>query len=289
MSRILVVGNVTLDIIHGVDHYPVEDEELRASSQRRVRGGNAATTAYVLAQHGHQVSFAGTLADDAEGQRLGAELARAGVDTRYSQIVPHSVCPLSCITLNQQSGSRTIVHFRDLPEYPASVFAVIPLGEYDWFHFEGRNLTQLPTMLAQLQQVRIDQPISLEIEKARPGIDQLFAFADVLLFSRAYAMASGCIQVSQLLKQVHAQAEQAILVCSWGEHGAFACLPDGTELHAAAQVVSEICDSVGAGDTFNAGVIHSLLGGQTVPAALAYANALAAKKLRQSGFDKLIG
>ena len=47
MSRILVVGNATLDIIHSVDHYPAEDEELRASTQRRVRGGNAATTAYV--------------------------------------------------------------------------------------------------------------------------------------------------------------------------------------------------------------------------------------------------
>jgi ketohexokinase len=289
MSRILVVGNVTLDIIHTVDHYPREDEELRALSQRRARGGNAATTAYILAQYGHQVSFAGTLADDAGGQLLAAELMRVGVDIQYCQHVSDGVCPLSCITLNQQTGSRTIVHYRDLPEYAASAFAAIPLGEYDWFHFEGRNLSQLPTMLAHLHQLRIDQPISLEIEKARPGIESLFGYADVLLFARAYAGARGCDQASQLFQQVHAQTGQAILICSWGEQGAFARLADGTDWHEPAQAVSDICDSVGAGDTFNAGVIHALRSGQIVPAALRSANALAAKKLQQAGFDKLVG
>lgn len=288
MGRILVVGNVTLDIIHDVDHYPLEDEELRALAQTVRRGGNAANTAVVLAQHGHQVSFAGTLADDAYGHDLTAELASAGIDLRYCQIIPAAASPFSCITHNQQTGSRTIVHYRDLPEYTAAAFAAIPLPEYDWFHFEGRNIEQGLQMLAQLQQVRIDQPISIEIEKARPGTEQLFSHADVLLFSRAFATARGCEDAEQLFNLVREQAKQAILVCSWGELGAFACLPDGVTFHQAAEEVSHICDSVGAGDTFNAGLIHSLLSGQRLQAALAYANALAAKKLRQPGFDKLV-
>ena len=287
MGKILVVGNVTLDLIHSVDHYPAEDEEVRASAQRRQRGGNAANTACVLAQHGHRVSFAGTLADDANGQYLGAELAREGVDLSYCQVIPASVCPLSCITHNQQSGSRTIVHYRDLPEYAATMFATIPLSEYDWFHFEGRNLEQTRLMLELLQRVRIDQPISIEFEKARPGIEQLFAYADVLLFSRAFAEARACTDAGQLFARVP-QLDSAILVCSWGELGAFARSPEGAVIHQAAQRVSQICDSVGAGDTFNAGVIHSLLSGQRLQMALAYANELAAKKLRQVGFDQLI-
>jgi ketohexokinase len=288
MSRILVVGNVTLDIIHSVDHYPSEDEELRASSQRRQRGGNAANTACVLAQHGHQVSYAGTLADDSDGQYLGAELARAGVDWRYCQVIPAAASPLSCITHNLQTGSRTIVHYRDLPEYPASAFAAIPLTEYDWFHFEGRNLAQLPRMLEQVHRIRIDQPISIEVEKARPGIEQLFGFADVLLFARAYATARDCPDARQLFSQVQALAEQAILVCGWGEQGAYAHSPDGTFLEQAAEPLGQIDDSVGAGDTFHAGLIHGLLSGQRLQEALGYASALAAKKLRQPGFDRLV-
>lgn len=288
MSRILVVGNLTLDIVHSVDHYPVEDDEIRATAQRYQRGGNAANTAVVLAQHGHRVSFAGTLADDVHGQEQAAELAHTGIEMRYSQVIANSRCPLSCITHNLQTGSRTIVHYRDLPEYTVAAFAAIPLAEFDWFHFEGRNLPQLKLMLEQLHRVRVDQPISLEIEKARPGIEQLFAYADVLVFSRAYARAKQCDTAGQLFDQVQDRIKDAILVCSWGEQGAYARTHEGVDLHRAALPIKRICDSIGAGDTFNAGLIQGLLSGQALPTALAYANALAAKKLQQVGFDRLV-
>lgn len=288
MSRILVVGNATLDIIHSVEHYPHEDEELRASAQRRQRGGNAANTAVVLAQHGHRVSFAGSLADDAAGREIRAELVRAGIELDHCQVFSEGRSPLSCITHNIQTGSRTIVHFRDLPEYSTEAFAGIPLDEYDWFHFEGRNLPPLRHMLEQLQRVRVDQPISIEIEKRRPGIEQLYGFADVLLFSRAFARACGYPTAMELFAQVQAQAGRAMLISSWGEEGAYARQQPGEGLHEPARMVAKICDSVGAGDTFNAGVIHSLLSGRSLSAALAYANELAAKKLSQYGFDQLL-
>lgn len=288
MSRILVVGNATLDIVHSVPHYPAEDEELRATTQRRQRGGNAANTAVVLAQHGHRVSFAGSLADDPAAQEIRADLAHFGVDLGACQVIPASQSPLSCITHNQQTGSRTIVHYRDLAEYNSAAFAALPLSEFDWFHFEGRNLHALAGMLAHLRQVRVDQPISVEVEKDRPGISQIFGLADVLLFSRAFARARDCDSAPALFSQVQAQARGAILVCGWAEQGAYARAASGDLVHQPAQFVDTICDSVGAGDTFNAGLIHSLLSGRALTAALSYGNALAAKKLRQPGFAHLI-
>jgi len=288
MSKILVVGNLTLDIVHSVAGYPAEDTEIRATAQRFQRGGNGATTALVLAQHGHRVSFAGTLGDDHYSQQLAGELTDAGIDMQYCHIIADGACPLSCITHNQQSGSRTIVHYRELAEYPAAAFTHIALTEYDWFHFEGRNLEQLAQMLTQLQQVRRDQAVSLEIEKARPGIEQLFSQADILLFSRAYAAAKQIDTPAGLFEQTRREHGEAILVCAWGEQGAYAQTRTGEMLHAPAHAVAHICDSIGAGDTFNAGMIHGLLSGQTLSAALDYANALAARKLQQVGFEKLV-
>ena len=287
MSKVLVVGNTTFDILHSLDHYPREDEELRAREQHLQRGGNAANTACVLAQHGHRVSFAGTLADDVYAQAIRDDLAHYGIDTQYCQLIAGAASPLSCITLNQQTGSRTIVHYRDLPEYEATRFASIPLTEYDWFHFEGRNLEQTRQMLEALHQVRVDQPISIEIEKPRPGIEQLFGYADVLLFSRVYAMAHACDSATELFARVRKQTDQPILVCSWGERGAFASPANEVLLEVEAEPVRSIIDSVGAGDTFNAGIIHALLSGQTLQSALEYANRLAAKKLGQFGFNNL--
>ncbi len=42
--RILGVGTATLDLINSVAAYPPEDSEVRASAQRRARGGNCANT-----------------------------------------------------------------------------------------------------------------------------------------------------------------------------------------------------------------------------------------------------
>ena len=44
MSYILAVGNVTWDVIQQVEHYPQENEEMRASEQWQDSGGNAANT-----------------------------------------------------------------------------------------------------------------------------------------------------------------------------------------------------------------------------------------------------
>lgn len=47
---IVVAGGVYLDELHHVPAYPGEDATVRASVVRRRRGGNAATTAVVLAE-----------------------------------------------------------------------------------------------------------------------------------------------------------------------------------------------------------------------------------------------
>jgi len=73
--HILGVGIVTLDIINIVEHYPAEDEEVRALSQRMCRGGNTANTLDVLAQFGHTCNWTGTLANDANANvRNGHEI-----------------------------------------------------------------------------------------------------------------------------------------------------------------------------------------------------------------------
>ena len=46
-------------------------------------------------------------------------------------------------------------------------------------------------------------------------------------------------------------------------------------------------DTIGAGDTFNAGIIHSLLLGNSVEAALTFACRLAGSKCGMLGFDGL--
>ena len=52
MAKLLGTCNATLDIIHLVDSYPKENDEVRCSERCVRRGGNLANTLVVLSQPG---------------------------------------------------------------------------------------------------------------------------------------------------------------------------------------------------------------------------------------------
>ncbi|MDD5393039.1 MAG: PfkB family carbohydrate kinase [Thiothrix sp.] len=284
MSFILITGNATLDIVNVVDHYPHEDEEMRALRQWSDVGGNAANVARVLAAHRHRCDWAGVIASDADGKAILKKLADCPVGTEYASHQPGN-SPVSYITLNQQNGSRTIVHHRDLPELSAEDFARIPVERYDWLHFEGRNVAELSKMLAFARDAIFDQPLSLEIEKDREGLETLVPLVDVVMFSRAYAQAQGFTDAQSFLLDRQAKHGCVWMTCTWGDQGAWAIDQLGVVFHAPALAVEKVVDTVGAGDTFNAGLIHALATGQLLEEALQYAVKLAGQKVQQQGFD----
>ena len=285
MASILAVGIATLDIINSVDGYPAEDAEVRATAQRICRGGNATNTLAVLSQLGHHGAWAGVLVDDPDARHITADLARHRIDTSAVVKLSHGKSPTSYILHNSRNGSRTIVHYRDLPEYPTSAFSALDLSTYHWLHFEGRNVAETRQMMAAARRHRPKLPCSLEIEKERPDIDQLIGLADVVIFSRPFAIGRGYAGATAFLLNIQKQASRSLLICSWGEDGAYALDRDGGLHHSPAFPPSQVVDTLGAGDTFNAGVIDACLQGLQPPAMLRHACQLAGQKCGHPGLD----
>ena len=287
MPSILIVGNAVLDIVLGIDHYPQEDEEMRAASRRLSLGGNAANTARVLAGLGHEVALLASLAPDADAAELRRLLEEAGVDTRHLVSAAGGHTPVSYILLHEAHGSRTIVHHRDLAELAFGNFRALPLERFAWIHFEGRNVAEVRRMMAQLRESGFAGRVSVEIEKDRPQIDDLMAHADLVLFSRALAETRRFPDAPALLAAAHGLAPGAAMTCTWGDQGAWALDTQGALHHCPAFVPTKVVDTVGAGDVFNAGMIDALLGGAALEQALPAATRLAGTKVGQAGFDGL--
>ncbi|MEJ2308847.1 MAG: PfkB family carbohydrate kinase [Gammaproteobacteria bacterium] len=285
--RVLGVGIATLDIINSVDGYPREDDEVRARSQRRSRGGNATNTLTVLSSLGHACSWAGVLPADHESREVEMILQSADIDLSEVRRLGEGRLPTSFITLNIRNGSRTIVHYRDLPEYRAAWFDAIDLRPFDWIHFEGRAPEELGLMLRRAAKAGVR--VSLEVEKPRPGIESLFALPDVLLFSREYARAQGSDSAAALLQSVGANEfdRRPLCFCTWGDAGAWALTTDDMLYHQPAFEVPRVLDTIGAGDVFNAGVIAALLDGSDAREALRCACELAAVKCGRIGLENL--
>lgn len=288
MAKILGIGNLVLDTILTLEHYPQEDDEVRAQSRLFRFGGNTANTLYVLSQLGHEPAIACTLATDEQAKHLKKSLQEHGISTEHIQRFIKGATPTSYVLVSKATGSRSISHYRDLPELDFEHFAKIEVEDYDWLHFEGRNLNALPGMLNIAKTFLDNQPISLEIEKARDGIEALFSSANLLLFSHHYAKQKGYVDAPSLLKEIHKAAPTANLVCTWGDQGAWSLSASGELHHEPAQPIKKAVDTLGAGDTFNAGVIHALLSGSCLKEAVHQASLLAARKCQQAGLDNLL-
>lgn len=282
--RILAVGIATLDIINRVANYPNEDDEVRALGQQQVRGGNATNTLVVLSQLGHQADWAGSLADDPDSQAILDDLARYQIGTDHCMVHAGGKVPTSYVTLSAATGSRSIVHYRDLPEFPAEAFAFIDLKDYDWVHFEGRSVPDLARMLERTRHAGV--PCSLEVEKPRDDIEDLFALPDLLLFSRAYAQHAGYTRPDEFLADVPPEGREAY--CAWGDVGAWVRDAAGHIQHAPAVAVPEVIDTLGAGDVFNAAVIDARVRELSPKEALSAGCALAGHKCRQQGLAGLV-
>ena len=282
MAKILLVGTATLDIVYTLKRYPTEDEEMRAEGLRMCRGGNAANTAIVLSGLGHECAFAGMLADAPETSVITADFAQHDVDFSWSPLVAGRP-PTSSIYLS--GHHRAIVHYRDLRELCFEDFACIDLTAFDWMHFEGRNVAELSRMLRRVKDVCPHVPISLEVEKPRDDIDALLHLPSLLVCSKGYAVARGFDDPQRFLRELALQAPQANLVVGWGEKGAFALGLNGEEHHSPAFLPACNVDTLGAGDTFNAGLINACLKGLNFQQVTESACNIAGRKCGVVGFD----
>jgi ketohexokinase len=288
MAKILGIGNAVLDTILSIPDYPKENQEIRASEKRFSTGGNVNNTLYVLNQFGHQSHLCTTLATDSEAKKLLSGLKKRRISTKHIQTFIQGQTPHSFITINKKNGHRTIIHYRDLPEVTFEHFAKITVEEFDWLHFEGRNIENLSGMLNIAKTFLTTQPISLEVEKPRKGIELLFGQAHLIIFSHHYAHEKGFSNGLELLQQIQKSTPNTKLVCTWGEKGVWFADINHPVQHIKAEAIDPVVDTLGAGDTFNAALIHHLIQGEPLNESVKQANTFAAQKCRQLGLDNLL-
>ncbi|XP_005998753.1 ketohexokinase isoform X2 [Latimeria chalumnae] len=250
-KRVLCIGLVCLDIISVVERFPEEDSDTRCLSQRWQRGGNASNSCTVLSLLGVPCAFMGSLA-------------------------PGRVA-------------------ENLPDVTAEDFQKVDLSRYMWIHWEGRNASEQVKMIKRVEEHNAALPVeerisvSVEIEKTREELYQLFAHGDVVFISKDVARRFGFHSAPEALKGLYGRVKKgACLICAWADKGADALGPDGVLLHSDAFPPTALVDTLGAGDTFNASVIFCLSRGKSLQEALTFGCQTAGKKCGIQGYDGIV-
>lgn len=295
VKKILCVGLVCLDIINVVDKYPEEDTDSRCLSQRWQRGGNASNSCTVLSLLGAPCAFMGSLSAGPVADFILEDFQKFHIDV--SLVFEHTQCvaPASVVISNISTGSRTILHMNsNLPDVTLEDFSRVNLNHFKWIHWEARNAEEQVKMIQQVviynsslpQKQRIT--ISVEIEKTRESLYQLFPLGDVVFVSKDVARHFGFQTAEAAVKGLYWRVKLgAVLVCAWAEKGADALGPDGLLVHSDAFPPDTLVDTLGAGDTFNSAVIYTLSNGGSLQDALTFGCRVAGTKCGFHGYDNI--
>ncbi|XP_034722303.1 ketohexokinase isoform X3 [Etheostoma cragini] len=296
-KKILCVGLVCLDIINVVDKYPEEDTDTRCLSQRWQRGGNASNCCTVLSLLGASSAFMGSLAPGPVADFIMADFSQRAIDVAGVVWQAEGQTPSACCVVCPSSGSRTVVlSDTNLPDVTVEDFSRIDLGQFSWIHWEGRNAEEQVKMIQQVgmynsmlpQQQKIT--VSVEIEKTRETLNQLFPHGDLVFVSKDVARHLGFLSAEAAVRGLYSRVKPgAVLICAWAEKGADALGPDGLVLHSDAFPPETLVDTLGAGDTFNAAVIFTLSNGGSLQEALSFGCQVAGRKCGFHGYDCIAG
>lgn len=277
---ITIAGEINLDLIlYGLPgNLPVE-REILASDFRLTLGSSSAILAHNLATLGTHVGFITRVGNDALGHIALERVAEAGVN--LSRVV-HA-------TGNTMTGVTVVLHhggFRRILTYPGTMFEMTRADlDLDYIssarHFHLSSLflhkalqADLPALFRELKQrgmtISLDTNDDPE-DRWAGALDELLRYVDVLLPNedelRKIARRDTVEDALQVLS-----ARVPLIVVKRGSHGAL--VQSGGECIAVPAVGVMPVDTIGAGDSFNAGFLAAWLKGGN-PAACAVAGNVA--------------
>ncbi|MFL6119544.1 carbohydrate kinase family protein [Actinophytocola sp.] len=260
MVDLLVIGDANPDVIVGPLSEPLAfgQHEQLVDTGALTLGGSGAITACGAARLGLSVAIAARVGDDAAGRFVRESLAERGVDTG-ALLVDDAPTPLTVIVT--RDGDRAMLTSGSWPS-----FAVSPelLASSRHVHVSSYFLLAamaevLPGLLARAR--RHGATTSLDTNDDPSGnwdVGPLLAEVDYLLPNANEAMRlAGATSVRDAASVLAARGP--LVAVKNGAAGAL-CHSGGTLLHSKGITVSAV-DSVGAGDSFDAGFIAAKLRG----------------------------
>ncbi|MCR4405434.1 MAG: carbohydrate kinase family protein [Anaerolineae bacterium] len=283
MPQVIALGDINLDIIAHIARYPQPGGDGLASRACLRPGGSAANTALILARYGIETAIIGRVGTDALGTQLLSDLQAGGVDVSLVQHDSDANTGTMFIGITPD-GERTMFGFRgaNARTDPAGI-PVTGWHDARHFHLSGYALLESPQREAALYALELAQNAGLSTS-LDAGLEILIRQGDLVraLLPQVDLFFPNLDEVELLAGTRDPDAaavrlrEQGVKVVALklGGQGCLVATADGVFTVPPFEV--EVCDTTGAGDAFDAGVICGHLHGLSWRAAALLGNALGA-------------
>ncbi len=285
---ILVAGEINPDLILSGNVTPAfgQVEQLVDAADLAV-GSSSAIFACGAARLGLKVAIVGVCGADIFGHFMLDELSQRGVDVSAVIVDPAQSTGLSVI-LNQAAGERAILtHLGAINQLRAEQVTHSLLQKTHHLHVASYFLQTalqpgLPELFRGAHALGLTTSLDTNWDPsgAWSGFDELLAQVDIFLPNQNEALAiSGASRLEDALQILSRKSRAVAIKC--GRDGGLARQGD-VSAHAAALPV-QVVDTVGAGDSFDAGFLYGWLKGWRLEKTLALAVACGSLSTRAAG------
>jgi len=284
---ILVAGEINPDLILSGNVMPEFNQvEKIVDSAVLTIGSSSAIFACGAARLGLKVAFIGVCGDDVFGRFMLDEMSKRNVDIENVIISPSGSTGLSVI-LNRASDRAILTHPGLIAELKASDIPDALLHDARHLHVASYFLQtklqpDLPNLFRRARSFGLTTSLDTNYDPSEKwiGFDELLSVTNIFLPNEREALSlSGESNVDEAASRLTSKVEA--LAIKLGKDGALG-VRDGARVRVASIPV-KVVDTVGAGDSFDAGFLYGYLNQWNLEKRLRLACVCGALSTRQAG------
>ena len=286
-NEILGIGEVVVDWVSLIDHFPEPDEKIDSLNQYMFSGGVTANFTVAASRLGAKTGFFGAIGNDTYGDFLKNDFKNEDVDFSSLVTKENKPTPVNFIFVVKNTGEKVIIQspymhstIPSISDLDEKIFKNIKLLHTSAIY---HDLTIKAIKLAKKKKIFI----SLDLEKqiALRGLSKLKPIlkqVDLLIPNKAGAMQLTKAKNPEEAAKIFLELGVKTIIITLGDKGALIVTKNKNVIIPAIKV--NPIDTTGAGDTFCAAICYSyVLKKFNIEKATLFANAAAALKIQSMG------
>jgi sugar/nucleoside kinase (ribokinase family) len=286
---VTIAGELNLDLIlYGLPEQLPPERELLADRMMLTLGSSSAIVAHNLAALGSRVGFQSRIGDDPLGKISLERLQQGGVDVSNVHITPGSTTTGLTVILHHEQWRNILTYSGTIAELSWDDLDLDYLADSRHFHFSSYYLQRaLRPRVAELFQQLKSKGLTISLDTNDDPDDrwdsdlrEILRYVDIFLPNeREACKAAGTDDLEAAIGKLSDWVP--LLVVKLGKQGAVA-LRGGERFVGPPLQVTPV-DTVGAGDSFDAGFLHEFVRGSDLATCLASGNRAGALSTTRPG------
>jgi sugar/nucleoside kinase (ribokinase family) len=286
---VTVAGELNLDLIlYGLPEQLPPERELLADRMMLTLGSSSAIVSHNLAALGSRVGFQSRIGDDPLGQIALDRLRQSGVDVSRVRSVPGTTTTGVTVILHHGAWRNILTYAGTIAQTCWQDLDLDALADSRHFHLSSYYLQRgLRPRVGELFQSLKSKGLTISLDlnddpddQWEGGLHQVLGYVDVFLPNEREACKAAGIE--DLEAAIHKLSKLVpLVVVKLGRKGSLA-QRGGERFSSSSQEVVPV-DTVGAGDSFDAGFLHQYVRGADLATCLASGNLAGALSTTRPG------